>query len=218
MKFAPAIVLALVLLAGCGPALIANPGVATTSPSLAAATAPPPVPATTFATRPAETVPPAAAAANLCPITATRTPPPGAPTYIPGGPNPPRGPVDPHVEICASGATLHAGETLTLTGLAVDVGLPYYTLFVKQDQADWQPVAAVTYENVSRGPTKSTPLFQFTSAKGSMRQATFVLHALGPGEAEFRISATGEIHYGYPGPAVFAGGDSSAIRVIVTGP
>ena len=37
-------------------------------------------------------------------------------------------------------------------------------------------------------------------------------------QVEWRLSATGEIHYGYPGPAMFAGGTSEVVTVYVTGP
>jgi hypothetical protein len=32
---------------------------------------------------------------------------------------------------------------------------------------------------------------------------------------EYVLSATGEIHYGYPGPAMWGGGSSEVIRVVV---
>ncbi len=205
------ILLATLLFAACG-----------VIPAVPPSATPPPTPPPTAMPRPATPLPPPSntpippAAAALCPIVATRTPPPGAPTYVPGGPNPPRGPVDPHLEICASAATLRVGDTLTITGVPVDIGLPYYMLLVKDgDSAIYTHVSEVTYENKPRGDPLPSALFEFVSAQASMREVTFVIRATHSGTATVRISASGEIHYGYPGPATFSGGSSDPLLITV---
>ncbi|MGB8649014.1 MAG: hypothetical protein WCF84_27505 [Anaerolineae bacterium] len=155
-------------------------------------------------------------AAAVCPILATRTPPPAAPTFMPGGPSPKTGAVDPHIELCASAATIRVGETLTLTGVPVDIGLPYYILSVRDTgSGEFAQLAGVTYENRPNGLAQPSAMFEFVSAKGSMREVTFVLRARQAGAAIVYISATGEIHYGYPGPATNAGGGSEPAMITV---
>ena len=156
-------------------------------------------------------------ALTLCPILATRTPLPGAPTYIPGGPNPPRGPVDPHIELCGNASTVHVGETLTLVAKTVDIGLPYFILTIRDGEpATDRRIVQVTYDNRTQGSTRASALFDLVSAKAGMYEATFVLRPRQAGIAIVTVSATGEIHYGYPGPATYAGGNSepAVVKVI----
>ncbi len=200
------------------PAPVTMPSTSIPPTTLAPATQPPalPPPATTVVPARTDTVP-APQALTLCPILATRTPPPGAPTYIPGGPNPPRGPVDPHIEVCGSALTIRVGETITLTAKPVDIGLPYFMLGVKDDeQTSYTQIVLVTYDNRIQGPTHASALFELVSARGSISEATFVLRALHAGTATIGVSATGEIHYGYPGPATWAGGsaDPAVVQIV----
>ncbi len=232
MKLVVALLILLVTLSACGTPLpfLAAPRsptpVVTAIPSRTSAatltpTAPPTATraATTGPTVPAvTTIPPSAAHAVVCPILATRTPPPGAPTYVPGGPVEHSAFVDPHIEICSSTATVAAGQTVSVIGAPVDIGLAYYTLSIKDDaMPDWAAVVMVTYGDEERGLTQRGEVFTLVSAQGSMNQATFVLRARRAGSAQFRISATGEVHYGYPGPAtMMGGGGSDSIGVTVT--
>lgn len=148
-----------------------------------------------------------------------RTPPPGAPTRVPSQPGEPVSYVDPHIEICVIPATLKVGETLSVVGEAVDVGLPIFSLFV-QDEGTSVPahLADVTYGNELTPSAESSQLLEFVSAEGGMGRVVFVLRALKPGTALVRISASGEIHYGSPGPAMWGGGGSDDIRVTVSEP
>ncbi len=221
-----AIAFSIVLLAA-GALMAACTTLPAVAPTIASTVAPPtPIPPTPLApatvplTGPPATSAPATSAAPqalvVCPILATRTPPPGAPTYVPGGPNPPRGPVDPHIEVCGGAPSVRSGETLTITAKPVDIGLPYYMLMIKDgEQPDYTQIVQVTYDNRIQGPTRASTLFELVSAKGSMYEATFVLRALSPGTATVVINATGEIHYGYPGPATYAGGGSDPVLVAV---
>lgn len=154
--------------------------------------------------------------APRCPITATRTPPPGAPTYVAGGPTTRTSPVDPHLELCASTATVKLGDKIEVTGIAVDIGLPYYALLVKDETVDeWVRLAELSYENRVRFMSKDTPSFEVAGFNADMQQVTFQLIARRPGRYAIRINATGEIHYGYPGPATFSGAGSDPIQVSV---
>jgi len=150
-----------------------------------------------------------------CVITATRTPAPNAPTLAPGGPGQAQKQVDPHVEICASTTRVKAGDFVTILGKPVDIGLPYYTLSIQDSGALEAALIEVTYDNQARPSRGASRVFEFESAHGEMNQVTFVLRAQAAGTAEVRIGATGEIHYGYPGPATYAGGGSDSLLITV---
>jgi hypothetical protein len=154
-----------------------------------------------------------------CSVVATRTPPTGAPTLVPSQPGDPVRYVDPHIEICMIPGTLKVGDTVSVVGEPVDVGLPIYSIFV-QDEGTSEParLADVTYGNEITPSGESSQVLEFVSAEGGMSRAVFVLRALKPGTALVRIAASGEIHYGYPGPAMWGGGGSDEIRVTVSQP
>ncbi len=148
--------------------------------------------------------------AVACSAAPTRTPPPGQPTRAPSGP-----PVDPHIEICAGGlaartATIKVGETITVTGKPVDIGLPYYDLLL-----DGKPVVEVQYGGQVRMLGSDNRL-EVVSAQGAMQEATFVLRGRAPGTVRTAISATGEVHYGYPGPAMYEGGGSDTVEITIS--
>jgi hypothetical protein len=115
------------------------------------------------------------------------------------------------VEICASATTLQVGDAVTIVGVPVDIGLPYYQLSL-----DDEPIVRVTYEGQVTRLEGTNAVFELVSAEGTMRQVTFVLRAQATGTVKAAIGATGEIHYGYPGPATWAGGGSDPIQITVT--
>lgn len=152
-----------------------------------------------------------------CTIAATRTPRPNAPTPATG--TEPRRQIDPHVEICVSAKTLTVGETVSVVGQSVDIGLSYYRLFAR-DGGKSEPVeiAQVTYDNKPKPSPGTSEILEVVSAKGELWRVVFVLRARAPGTAQVSISATGEVHYGYPGPATWSGGGSESILIAVVSP
>jgi hypothetical protein len=147
----------------------------------------------------------------------TRTPPPNAPTFVPNGNSLPGQRVDPHVEICASASTLKVGETFTLIGQVVDIGLPNYAVMLRPAGTDdFRQLVAVTYNNEIRGQAGAGEVLEVVSTRGTMNQLTLVLRARAAGTIDVFINATGEVHYGYPGPATWAGGGSGPLTIIVT--
>lgn len=152
-----------------------------------------------------------------CVVAATRTPPPGAPTRSPSPLGTAIGYVDPHVEICASASVIRVGETVTVLGVVVDIGLAYYQLYLQDSGA---PEAAqaleVTYDGQVRSTAEASAVLDVVSTQAEMRQATFVLRGRAPGVVRVQIGARGEVHYGYPGPATWGGGGSDPITITVT--
>jgi hypothetical protein len=107
------------------------------------------------------------------------------------------------VDLSASATRLRVGETVTLTGTPVNVGLPYYTLTLSSGAS-----VTVTYDNQIRESLGANPQFELVSAAGAMNEVTFVLRAVAPGTIDVTISATGEVRtpegaysWGYGGSA-----------------
>ena len=102
------------------------------------------------------------------------------------------------------------GDTLTAVGVPVGIGLPYYTLHL-----DSNTVATVTYDGQVKYQGAAGQVVEFVSAYATMSQVEFILQALRPGTVQVSISATGEIHSGYPGPATWGGDASESILITV---
>lgn len=93
----------------------------------------------------------------------------------------------PFVQISADATQLQVGDTVTITGVPVNIGIPYYTLALSSGAT-----MTVTYTNQVRDAS-SDAQFEIVSATAEMNQVTFVLRALAPGTVQAVISATGEV-------------------------
>jgi hypothetical protein len=91
------------------------------------------------------------------------------------------------IEISADATSVQVGDTVTITGFPINLGIPYYTLTLSSGA-----MATVTYANEVRA-LESDAQFEIVSAVGEMNTVTFVLRALAPGTVEAGISATGEV-------------------------
>lgn len=173
---------------------------------------------TLWPSQPRPTVPPATALITDCATLATRTPPPEAPTFVPGPDGQLHDAVDPHVEICATRTTLAAGDSLTIVGLAVDIGLPIYRLTASpQEAGESITLAAIQYDNAPRPQeTGTSPQLEITGMSADMQRVQFELKATAPGAIDLTITASGEVHYGYPGPATWSGGQSEPVSITIT--
>jgi hypothetical protein len=124
--------------------------------------------------------------------------------------------VNPHVALCASAQTLKVGESVTLFGQAVSIGLPYFNLVVRPAEGgDFQPWMTVTYANELKSQVDAGGPLEVVSMVGGSSQVTVVLRARAVGAIQVAINATGEVHYGYPGPAIWAGGGSDPLTLTV---
>jgi hypothetical protein len=146
-----------------------------------------------------------------------RTPPPEAPTVTVGGTPDPNRRVDPHVAVCLSAATLAVGQRVALVGRAVDIGHPAWTLHARENGAgDFEPIVQVSGTgDVSLVGTARQLLF-FVEAQRFLGEIILHFEAQAPGRVEWRLSASGEVHYGYPGPATWSGGASDILTLDIT--
>lgn len=124
---------------------------------------------------------------------------------------------DPHVELSADATTLAIGDLVTVTGQAVDIGLPYFQILLKDaGAAEFAPLAQVTYENKIQSSADVSQVLELVSAEGNYTQVVITLRARAAGSTEIAISATGEVHssQGY----MWSGGGSESLMIIVTSP
>lgn len=105
------------------------------------------------------------------------------------------------------GDTLHVEVTASNTGLGT-AGLPQYrlTIYTRGGRLILSPAAPAPVTHASIGP-------------GQTDSATFTLTAACPGKALLEASVTYEVHFGYPGPAVWWSSSASGptIRVLPHG-
>ena len=124
--------------------------------------------------------------------------------------------VDPHVEILASQTEIKVGDTVTITGRAVELGLPYFALIVRDDGVQQvEPIVQVTYDNQVKPMSGTSHVLEFISASGQMDQATFQLKAIAAGQTTITISATGEVNVGSSGSSMWSGGGSGDVLITV---
>jgi hypothetical protein len=114
------------------------------------------------------------------------------------------------MEIEISDAEIQVGEPLTITGRLSNqgcamLGLPLYHLVQT-------PPEATLFEPAEVEPV----LHSLGLTDGDQDQAQFILTARYPGKAQFSISASVEVHLGYPGPAYWATVSSPAVEVTVS--
>lgn len=93
----------------------------------------------------------------------------------------------PFIQISADATEVQVGETVTLTGVPVNIGIPHYTLVLSSGAT-----MTLTYTNQVRDAS-SDAQFEIVSADAEMSRVTFVLQALAPGTVQAVISATGEV-------------------------
>ncbi len=163
-----------------------------------------------------DTPTPASAGDAGCTIV-VRTPVPEAPTASVGGTPQSDRQVDPHVELCAGNRSVRAGNPVVVLAQAVDIGLPIYQVMVRDaGAADFVPLVQVSYDNQVKILEGHSQVLAYHAVQVQGNQMVVELLAVAPGTAEIAISATGEVHYGYPGPATWAGGGSEPLAITVT--
>lgn len=116
----------------------------------------------------------------------------------------------PSIQISADATQLQVGDTVTITGVPVGIGLPYYTLALSSGGQ-----VTVTYSNELR-EMSSDAQFEIVSASAEMSRVTFVLKALAPGTVEAVISATGEVT-SPEGAFMWGNAASAPLEIIVSG-
>jgi hypothetical protein len=97
----------------------------------------------------------------------------------------------------------------------VDVGMAYYYLFI-QDAGSADVNTEVRLESGSwRAISNDSKVLYVQEVTGDYDRANFYVRAIAPGTVDLWVNATGEVHFGYPGPATWAGGGSEVIRIEV---
>lgn len=125
--------------------------------------------------------------------------------------------VDPRIEINAGPTALKIGDFITLEGMPVDLGLPYYELILRDEGVQGaEPVVRVTYENMVTPLSGSSAVLELVSAQGEMGKATFVLRAKAVGVTTVTIQATGEVQTADSQAARWGGTGSGDILITVT--
>ncbi|MEP7290813.1 MAG: hypothetical protein ABI835_03470 [Chloroflexota bacterium] len=119
------------------------------------------------------------------------------------------------IAISADAILVPVGGTITLTGIPLNIGLPYYTLTLSSGA-----VATITYQGevisaVSDGYLSRDDHFEIMSADANMGQVIFLLRALMPGSEDAMISVTGEIRTP-EGAFMWGSAQSQALTLTVT--
>ncbi len=126
-------------------------------------------------------------------------------------------PPQPRVEISAGPGDAHSravqvGTEITLTGVPVGIGMPYYTLYL-----DSQPALTVTYSGqITYQQFPDAPV-AFVSASASNSRVEFTLEVVHPGTVELSIGATGEVRIDYGdgnGAWSWGGATSESIAIL----
>ena len=165
-----------------------RPAPATTAPP----TATPTIPPTTTATVPsaATTTTPSQAGAVPC-VIVVRTPAANAPTASSQGTALPRQ-VDPHVEVCASATAAKVGQTITVVGQAVDIGLAYYQVSLHdQGAATAALLAEITYANELKNQADSSQVLELVTIEAHNDRLVVTLRARSAGQTQLTVGARG---------------------------
>lgn len=129
----------------------------------------------------------------------------------------PVNPSDPHVEISADVTTLTIGDLVTVIGQAVDIGLPYFYVSLKDNGAtEFAELVTVTYENQIKSSADVSQVLELVSAQGDYGQVVITLRAQAVGSTEIIIGATGEVQSDQG--ATWSGGGSASLTITVINP
>ncbi|MDX2077032.1 MAG: hypothetical protein SFZ02_11410 [bacterium] len=142
-----------------------------------------------------------------CSIT-VRQPPVNAPTRMPDPMNSPNvgAPIDPHVAFCTTPEIPQVGQAWIIYLRAIDLGMPIYFLTLSNIEGEELTVsynpATAQYEV---GSDLSSLSFVSAMTLNSWNVVmTFMVNE--PDEIRVTGSASGEVHFGYPGPAMWSTG------------
>ncbi|HEX7975183.1 MAG TPA: hypothetical protein VF498_12300 [Anaerolineales bacterium] len=125
-------------------------------------------------------------------------------------------PVDAYVDVTASpNTTLKVGESLTVVGKPVEIGLPVYELNVRDDGVEDAPsMVQATYENKITPLTGTSAVLELVSTEASLDQVTFVLRAKAPGITAVTINVAGEVHPSTGQASIEAGASGSVLITV----
>lgn len=121
---------------------------------------------------------------------------------------------DPYVKVETSEINLTIGDSISVTGWPVDIGLPYYYLILRDEGVQDNPYTIiVTYDNqITLGEGRSKVL-EWVSAEGQIDQVTFVLRAIAEGVTTLDIEAAGELQL-QDGSTRSVGGSGTVLIIV----
>lgn len=135
-----------------------------------------------------------------------RQPPPDSPTRMPSAINTQQvgTPMDVHLAYCLSDTDIRVGEEWHIHVRAIDMGLPIYQAFITNGEAQdllarYNP--AVPSEFIYESDLDSLTLVSMTTY--NQWEAVFTFIANKPDGIQISLYASGEVHFGYPGPATW---------------
>jgi hypothetical protein len=124
--------------------------------------------------------------------------------------------MDPHVDIQASQQTVPVGQTLTVTGRAVDIGAPAYTLILRDEGVqDAPPLLEVSSAGEQAPGGGSSKILELVSVQAGPDGVIFVFRGLAPGVTTLTILASGQITP-QDGSAATTGGGAGEIILTVS--
>jgi hypothetical protein len=115
------------------------------------------------------------------------------------------------MRLAATATTIQVGETVTLTAAlsndgCADLGLPLYRLYIENHGT------ASVFD-----PDPPEPVTHYLGIPpGASDAVEFVRTATSPGQATLRVTASFEVHLGYPGPAYWSGSSTEPLEFQVT--
>jgi hypothetical protein len=125
------------------------------------------------------------------------------------------GQLDPRVDIQASQQTIPVGQTITVTGRAVDIGTPVYTLILRGEGVqDAPPVLEINSQGQQTPGSGRSSIFELISVQISPDGVTFVFRGLAPGVSTLTIMANGQIPAQEGGGSVPGGGSGELILTV----
>ena len=148
-----------------------------------------------------------------------RTPAPEMPTASSNGTPLPHQQVDPHVEVCLNATEVTVGQPVVLVARAVDIGQPAWSLAARENETgEFETIVTVDGTGKVFLVGSARTVLSFVEVERSLDGVVFHFKAEQNGQVEWQLSATGEVHYGYPGPAMWSGGSAEVVTVHVAGP
>lgn len=122
--------------------------------------------------------------------------------------------VDPYVSIEIDKTIVMVGETFSVTGKPIQIGLPNYSLIVRDEGVqDALPLAQITNDNQFTLGEGVSQVLDVIEARADMESATFTIQAIGVGNTTLEISVTGEVHTNQG--ALWSGAASGAVMIQV---
>ncbi|NIN05698.1 MAG: hypothetical protein GTO43_04875 [Armatimonadetes bacterium] len=118
--------------------------------------------------------------------------------------------MDPQVEIRLGETTVPVGGTLTVVGRPVEIGLPYFYLYI-----DSTKIAKATYNGEVSLREMPERAFEIIAVSSTISQVEITLRALTAGSFHVCIGATGEIRSN--DGVIWGGGFSESVPVAVLG-